>query len=222
MYTHLIFLCVVNVIFIFFGIALNTLVIASIWKSSQLRKKLSYFMIMVLSCFDLVAVVTSHAGILLCLISWLREDYDSLTNMETYLGNVEAFIGFSMLALLVMSIERYLGAYYPIFHPTSVTRRRLLTLLVILDVTAAVMHVISENGLVISSTVFSIIFTTLFLPLFMFVNFKLFTIARKVHRERTVSPGERTTINLKNISMVLWVFCLSFFTVHSRRFLHCV
>ena len=40
----------------------------------------------------------------------------------------------------------------------------------------------------------------------MFVNFKFFTIAKKVHRERTVSPGERTTINLKNISMVLWVF----------------
>ena len=114
-YIHLIFLCVVNVIFIFFGIVLNTLVIASIWKSSQLRKKLSYSMIMVLSCFDLVAVVTNHAGILLYLISWLREDYDLLTNMETYLGNVEAFIGFFMLALLVMSIERYLGACYPIF-----------------------------------------------------------------------------------------------------------
>ena len=126
--------------------------------------------------------------------------------METYLGYVEVFIGFSMLALLVMNIERYLGAYYPIFHRTAVTRRRLLTLLIILEVIAAVIGMISENGLVISSTVFLIIFTTIFLPLFMFVNFKLFTIARKVHRERTVSPGKRTTINLKNISMGLWVF----------------
>ena len=40
----------------------------------------------------------------------------------------------------------------------------------------------------------------------MFVNFKLFVIARKVHREGAVSPGKRTTINLKNISMGLWVF----------------
>ena len=162
-------------------------------------------MIMVLSCFDLVAVVTNHPGILVYLILWLREDYDLLTKMETYLGYIEGFIGFSTLALLVMSIEGYLGAYYPIFHRTSVTKRRLLTLLVILDVTAAVMHIFSENGLVISSTVFLIICTTLFLPLFMFANFKLFTIARKVHRERTVSPGEKTTKKLKNISMVLWV-----------------
>ena len=41
--------------------------------------------------------ITSHPAILLYLISWLREDYDLLTNMETYLGYVEAFIGFSML-----------------------------------------------------------------------------------------------------------------------------
>ena len=78
-------------------------------------------MIMVLSCFDLVAVITNHAGILIYLISWLREDYDLLTKMETYLGYVEVFTGLSMLALLVMNIERYLGAYYPIFHRTSVT-----------------------------------------------------------------------------------------------------
>ena len=49
----------------------------------------------------------------------------------------------------------------------------------------------------------------LFLPPFMFVNFKLFTIARKVHRERAVSPEKRTTVNSKNISMALWaVACL--------------
>ena len=142
-YIHLIFLCVVNVIFIFFGIVLNTLVIVSFWKSSQLRKKLCHFMIMVLSCFDLVAVITNHAGILIYLISWLREDYNLLTKMETYLGYVEVFTGLSILALLVMNIERYLGAYYPIFHRTSVTRRRLLTLLVILDVIAAGIGMIS-------------------------------------------------------------------------------
>ena len=117
--------------------------IVSFWKSSQLRKKLCHFMIMVLSCFDLVAVITNHAGILIYLISWLREDYNLLTKMETYLGYVEVFTGLSILALLVMNIERYLGAYYPIFHRTSVTRRRLLTLLVILDVIAAGIGMIS-------------------------------------------------------------------------------
>ena len=123
-YIQLIFLCVVNTIFTFFGIILNTLVIASFWKSPQLRKKLFHFMIMVLSCFDLVAVITNHPGALLHLISWLTEDYDLLLKMGMYLFFSTVFHGFSFLVLLLMSIERYLGAYYPIFHRRSVTRHR--------------------------------------------------------------------------------------------------
>ena len=208
-YIQLIFLCVVNIIFTFSGIVLNTLVIASFWKSSQLRKKLCQFMIMVLSCFDLFAVVTNHPGILVYLIFWLREDYDSLPKVKIYLLCSSVFLSISFVILLVMSIERYLGAYRPIFHRTSVTKRRLLILLAILLIPTATMNIISRNGLVISCAVFAAIFMGLFLPPFIFVNFKLFNISRKVHRERAVSPEKRTTLNLKNISTPLWaVACL--------------
>ena len=201
---QLIFLCVVNIISIFFGIVLNTLVIASFWKSTQLRKKLCHFMIMVLSCFDLISIVAIHPAVPLYLISWLREDYNLLRMMSIYLNFVYGLLGFSFFTLLVMNIERYLGAYYPTFHHTSVTRRRLLTLLATLLITTIVMQIIFGYSLVISKPVFLMIFMALFLPPFMFVNFKLFIIARKVHRERTVSPGKRTTMNLKNISTALW------------------
>ena len=81
-------------------------------------------MIMVLSCFDLVAIITHHPGIMLYLICWLREDYHSLYTWWMYLNFVVVLLGFSFQVRLVMSIERYLGAFYPIFHRTSVTRRR--------------------------------------------------------------------------------------------------
>ena len=192
----------------------NTLVIASFWKSSQLRKKLCHFMIMVLSCFDLVLVVTNLSGILLYLIFWLREDYDLLPKMRIYLECSKLFIGSSFLALLVMSIERYLGAYYPIFHRTSVTKRRLLTLHAILFILVTVMYIISRNDLVISNPVTLAILLALLAPPFMFVNFKLFIIARKIHRQRAISPAKRATINLKNISTALWaVACLMLFSV---------
>ena len=211
LYIQLIVLCVINIFFAFSGIVSNTLVIVSFWKSSQLRKKLCNFMIMVLSCFDLVAVVTSHLGILLYLISWLREELNLLSKMKTLLNISGAFLLFSFLALFVMSIERYLGAYYPIYHRTSVTRRRLLTLLAILLMPTAFMYIISRNGLVIPVVAFVLIFMTLFLPPFTFVNFKLFIIARKVHRgKRAISPaGAKTTMNFKSISTGLWmVACL--------------
>ena len=213
-YIHLIFLCVVNTIFAFSGIVSNSLVIASFWKSSQLRNKLCHFMIMVLSCFDLVAVVSIYPGILLYLISWLKEDYELLPKTKTYQYISDGFLGYSFLALLVMSVERYLGAYYPIFHHTSVTRRRLLTLLAILLVPTTVINILSSHYLIISGPVVLVIFVVLFFPPFMFVNFKLFTIVRKVHRERAVLSRKRTPINLKNISTALWaVACLMLLSI---------
>ena len=213
-YIHLIFLCVVNITFTFLGIVLNTLVIVSIWKSSQLRKKLCHFMIMVLSCFDLMTVLTNHPGILVYLISWLREDYYLLPKRKIYLRFTSMFFPLSFLALLVMNIERYLGAYYPIFHLTSVTRLGILTLLAILLIPTTVIYLMFRNGLVFSSETFAMIFMALFLPPFGFVIFKLFTIARKVQRERAVLPGKRTTINLKNSSMGLWaVACLMLLSI---------
>ena len=220
-YVQMIFLCVVNVIFTFSGIVSNTLVIASFWKSSQLRKKLSLFMIMVLSCFDLVPVVIHHLGILLYLISWLRKDYDLLAKMKIYLDISGLSLGFSCLALLVMGIERYLGTYYPIFHRTTITRRRLLTLLAILLITTTAGFIISSIGLVISLPVFLMIFIAMYLPPFMFVNFKLFIIARKAHSQRAVPPG-RTPINLKNISSGLWaVACFVLLYIPNSFYIAC-
>ena len=126
------FLCVVNMIFTFSGIVSNTLVIACIWKSSQLWKKLCHFMIMVLSCFDLLAVVTNQPVILLYLYFLVKWLLWSVIYLLVVYGFCFCIFGFSLSALLLMSIERYLGAYYPIFHRTSVTRRGLMTILVML------------------------------------------------------------------------------------------
>ena len=204
---QLIFLCVVNIVFTFSGIISNTLVIASYWKSSQLRKKLCHFMIMALSCFDLVTIVTNYPGVFHYLISWLREDYDLLLGVWVYLDFVSMPIGFSFHVLLVLSIERYLGAYYPIFHRTSVTRRRLLTLLAILLVVQIILHVICRN--IISRSVGLIIYViVVFLPL-AYLNLKLFKISKKVRRRNGTSAEKRTRINLKSISAcVLVVACL--------------
>ena len=115
-------------------------------QSSPLRKKLCHFMIMVLSCFDLFTVTTNYPGVLLYLISWLMGDYDLLLTMGIYLKYSIVFCVFSVLALLVMSIERYLGAYHPIFHRTSITKRRLLTFLAILLIITTALYIISGKG----------------------------------------------------------------------------
>ena len=194
-----------NIIFTFSGIISNTLVIVSFWKSSQLRKKLCHFMIMVLSCFDLVAVITNHPGLLLYLIAWLKEDHDLLSIWWTYLELIIAFLGTSLSALLLMSIERYLGVYYPIFHRTSVTRRRLPTFLAILLIYQITLHVISTNDIIICRPIILIIFCMTVCPPLLYLNAKLFKISRKVRRGNATSPEKRTTMDLKSISTCLLV-----------------
>ena len=160
---------------------------------------------MVLSCSDLFAVVTYNSGILPFLISWLREDYDVLLALRKYVDFVTVFLGFSFDVLLIMSIERYLGAYYPIFHHTSITRRRLLTLLTVVLVVNSTLKMISTNDNIIPRTIVLVIFLiVVFLPL-AYLNFRLFQISTEVRRRIATLSEKRTTVNLKSISTCLLV-----------------
>ena len=115
-------LCTVNVIFTFVGILLNSVFIMSLL-NSQLRKKLCYFMILILACFDLAVIAVINPLIIWDTISrWL-----SMTcpySIEVYY--LQNLFVFSLTALLTMILERYLALAYPFFHKISVTKSRLM------------------------------------------------------------------------------------------------
>ena len=210
-YIQSIFLCVVNVIFICAGTFLNLLVIVSFWRSSpHLRSKLCYFMIMVLSVCDFLVVITNHPILILRLVFWMKERNDLLAMVQIYEHILNVFIGLSIMALLAMSIERYLGAYHPFFHRESLTRRRLLTLLAVLFILSIILVIISANDLVISYATVLLIFFVVVFPPFVFFNYKLFVISRKLRRDNATSPEISTLhLNIKNISScLLSVGCL--------------
>ena len=206
---HLIFLCVVNINFFFSGVVLNTFVIITILKTTQLRKKLCHFMIMVLSCWDLLTILIFNSGLTLFFITWAIENHYLLSRVAIYLRFAHIPSAFSFCILMAMCIERYLGVYHPIFHKTSVTRRRLLTLLAILIILPAALLIISRNDLIISGPVALGIFMVMFLPPFIFFNYKLFKISRKMCRQNAISPEQRRRLSLKHINTcLLAVACL--------------
>ena len=213
---QLLLLCVLNIIFTFSGIILNALVIASFGKSSQLRKKSCHFMIMVLSCFDLVSVVTNNPGLLFYIIFWLMEKYDLLLKMGIYFSFTDKFYGSSLLILFVMNLERYLGVFYPVFHHTSITRRRLLTLVAILFTFQIALSAISLNDSIISTTAHLVTFIVVIFPPFVFINFKLFKMSRNIRRQKAISPRNRAKVNLKSISTcLLAVACIAILSIPS-------
>ena len=112
-----------------------------------------------------------------------------------------------------MNLDRYLATVYPLFHRASVTRRRLLIVLVIFLLFEITLTGISVNNLVISDQVATVIFGAIVSPMLFYINYnlKLFFIARKMGKNNkvVVTPGLRKPVDLRNISCcLLAVVCL--------------
>ena len=168
---------------------------------SAASKEIVLFMITVLSCFDLLVVLMNYPLLATIAILWLAGD----VNRSLVPGLSEKcsfFMSFSLLALLVMNFDQYLATYYPIFHRTSVTKGKLISLLRILIFVQFVLFLLFLN-LVISLPVVAIIFFIIITPPMLFINYKLFIIARQSRRNRRILPDTRKTASLKNISSCL-------------------
>ena len=213
---NLISILVVNILFFFSGICLNSLVIVSFWRSVQLRKKLCYFMIMVLSSCDLLVVLTNHLLVTsLLTMLWLTGKINKHPEwLEILLDLSNIVIGFSVFALFVMNFDQYLATHYPIFHGTSVTKRKLLILFAFLVTIHATVAATSMNNLVISFDVGLLIFAIIFIPSMLLVNYKLFTVVRKSRKNKKIPPEIKKSFSLKNISScLLIVACLSVLSI---------
>ena len=205
-FVNLIFIFVVNILFFFLGICLNSLVIVSFWRSVQLRKKLCYFTIMVLSCCDLLVVLTNHPLTALRAMLWLTEKMNKYPGWLVISHELSsAIIGLSLRALFVMNVDRYLATHYPLYHRASVTKGKLLILFTFLAIIQLIMTAISTNRLVISFPVRLLIFFIVFIPPMLFINYKLFKIAKKSRRNKKISPEMKKSFSLKNISSCLLV-----------------
>ncbi len=205
-FINLILIFALNVCFLFSGICFNSVVIFSFWRSVQLRKKLCYFMIMVLSCCDLLAVLTNNPLSAVVAMTWLTEEpnlKDGWTDTSMLLTNI--FPAFSLFALLVMNFDRYLATSYPLFHRTSVTKGRLLTLLAIMIIVDVILAVMSLSLSLISYQVKILINFIVLAPPMLFINYKLFLVVRKSRSKKRVSPELRKRFSLKNISSCLLV-----------------
>ena len=209
-FLNLVILFVVNIQFFFSGLCLNTLVIISFWRSAQLRKKLCYFMIMVLSCFDLISVLTNHPVLAYIAIHSMTENKTgNRVSGLRYSAKLSAiFVFLSSLVLLVMNFDRYLATYHPIFHRTTVTKRRLVTILAIMVFVFLVL-LLSVANCVVSYQVAVLVFLAIYVSPMLYVNCKLLIIAEKNRKRNRMFAGMRKTFSLKNVSScLLAVACL--------------
>ena len=82
----------------------------------------------------MAVVAIIHPVLILSTILWSMEIYHVEIKYTRIYTNI--ILGqFSMFALLTLTIERFLALTYPFFHPTAVTKRRLVLFQVFLMIT---------------------------------------------------------------------------------------
>ena len=123
--------CVVNIVFCIAGTILNSLVLYIFWKSTKLRSKLSYFVIMLLSSADFAVATIVHSTFLLQTINEVNETPNCIYNIS-YTFSLYFFTGMSFATLLILNLERYTAIIHPFWHRKKVTKARLLFIWAIL------------------------------------------------------------------------------------------
>ena len=176
-----------NASFMVAGVILNSLVVISLWRSSQLRKELCYFMILVLSCFDLAVVAINHPIVIFSTTLWLMQMYNA--KIEAMRACTSILLGgFSMCSVFTLNIERLLALTCPFFHHATMTKRRLVIFLVILMVVPVTILSLQRfdpktiGNMLIAVCLLLISFT------FIFLNYKMLAIAKSKREVQRVSP----------------------------------
>ena len=180
---NLVFLAMVNGVFFFVGIFLNSVVIVALLRSRQHLKSLCSFMILVVTCFDLATVTICHPLIITSSYIWSTGDHDAMNIYHRIKKYSNILYHFSFMALLVMNIDRYLAIRYPLFHKLQVTKQRLMALLGVFLIIILIERVLAyKNIFGVICYAAEAVLVGVFLVVIFIVNHKIYKIAKTSRR----------------------------------------
>ena len=211
-------LIVSNIILVFSTLFLNPLSITAIRKSSQLKNKLCYFVILIQASVDFsFGVISIPAFVVFVALPLLGIENCFLVIALLQTTLIVPVI--SLVTLFSMTLERYIGVLYPYSYQTFLTKRRILILvcvesLICVAITTASIFV--EWSLKYVRVVYV---TANFLFIF-FAYTRIYIVVRRLHRSeaRPVDMEEqnnkkkrllREVKHAKSCFMVVVYFVLS-------------
>ena len=208
---------VINAAFIIFGVITNGLVIVCFWRSSYLRDKVTYFLILVLSCTDLFTVATIHP---LYVVYWSTE---LSGNSSKFFWNVfpkliRIVATMPTCVLIIMNVDRYLATVHPYFYERTVTKRRLLIVVLVTYCVYSTCFVTLDHFDSASAQKFVLAGIVLLLTSTVFIYVKIFSVARKPHPARNNPSHFFASLKLSK-AYVLVVICLFTFYLPYAVFL---
>ena len=130
-YINFIIFCIFNILLSTLAIYLNSVTVLAYCSSTQLRKKLSFFLIMLLSLSDLASGISCFLTYTTVLVQAVVGELNCEIYVFTHLI-IFAMLSVSLVNLTLLNTERYLGVVYPFYHKSKITRRRILVVAVVL------------------------------------------------------------------------------------------
>ena len=172
------------------AILLNAISVITVLKSSQMKNKLCYFIILVQSVIDLAVGVFAIPLFLVYLVGGITETMNCFRVLA--LRTTLLPIGLSSITLSVLTMDRYIAVLHPFLYSTRVTKKRIL------------IYVGCGSVLMISIVILSFankrlaknLCTGLLVIVFIFIVFaytKIFLVVRNLSRERIWPSAEAGT-----------------------------
>ena len=124
--------CIITALVSVLTVCLNSVTVLAYWKSTQLQRKMTNFLIFILSLNDLA--VGMIVGPIYVFLLAREITLKRTTNVINYLNlsSLLLLTGMSFETMIVMNCERYLGIVHPIFHKIKVTKKRLVQSLLLI------------------------------------------------------------------------------------------
>ena len=124
-FANQIFLIVFNSILAFVTAMMNALAVLTIRRSSLLREKPCYFIILLQSSIDIICSLVAMPFFLVYLVNAVKGTVNCLVNALGLLLLLSA-LGYSSINLFALTWERYIAILYPYDYNSKVTKTKLL------------------------------------------------------------------------------------------------
>ena len=192
-------MCLANIVLTASTIALNSVTAICYWRSIQLRRKMSNFLIMVLSLSDLaVGMVPTPLFAFSLAMDLPLTKLRIPCFLDEHVLSLLIFSGCSFKTLVVMNVERYLGIIHPFVHKTKVTKGRLMKCLIMLwFVVAAVVGFTFYNEDVLYKFVTTEVFLVIGVLVYIYGKIYLASKTSFVNMNRTNRNGAQDTSQSK-------------------------
>ena len=166
-------------------VLLNAVAAITIWKTSQLRKKPCYFVILLQSSVDLGVGCVALPISFVALLAPFTTNVDICAAILIVKTVSMLLSGVSIITMSALTVERYIGVLHPYSYNTLVTKRRIVMFVLVLMLLLIIV-VLTLSQYATTKTHFGSGFLAIFLIFTSFSYTRIYLVIRRLSRSEVI------------------------------------